>query len=208
MASTVSICNEALAEIAADAIASMDEASVAARECVRAFDSVVSDLLERGSWGFKTRRSVGSPITNDRPEWNYAYSKPSAASKVLRVLIPIDTSYPEWGAFTTPMWDGYGPVPFAEVGGTVYTNLADAIIEYTAATVDVSVFPALFRRAVALELGARIAYPIKKDRQLRGDMIQLAELAVARAIADDENRYPRQRQEYISEAEKARAGYC
>lgn len=206
MPSTVSISNEALAEIAADPIASMDEESVAATECRRAFDNVVSDLLERSEWGFKIRRISGSVITNDRAsEWNYGYSKPAQASKVLRVLMPIETSYPEWGSYSNPIWDSYGAIPFAEINGTIYTNIEDALIEYSVATVDVSAFPSLFRRAVAVELAARIAYPIKKDRQLRGDLIQLSEIATARAIADDQNRHPRRR-DFISQAELARNG--
>lgn len=206
MPSTVSISNEALAEIGADSIASMDEESVAATECRRAFDNVVSDLLERSEWGFKTRRITGSAITNDRiSEWNFAYSKPSGASKISRVLIPADDSYPEWGTYSNPIWDSYGSIPFVEVGGTIYTNVEDAVLEYTAANVDVSAFPSLFRRAVAIELAARIAYPIKKDRQLRGDMIQMSEIVTARAIADDQNRHPRRR-EFITQAELARNG--
>jgi hypothetical protein len=206
MPSAVSICNEALADIAADPIASMDEESVAATECRRSFDNVVSDLLERSDWGFKVRRISGSALTNDRvSEWNYAYSKPALASRVLRVLPASDDSCPEWGVYSTPIWDMYGTIPFYEVGGTIYTNVEDAVIEYSVATVDVSVFPSLFRRAVAVELAARIAYPIKKDRQLRGDMIQLSEIATARAIADDQNRNPR-RQDFVSQAELARNG--
>lgn len=209
MASTVSICNEALAEIAANPIASIDEASVSATECKRVFDNVVSDLLERADWGFKVRRIMGSPITNERPaDWNFAYSKPSAAAKVLRVLLPNETSYPEWGAWTTPIWDAYGPIPFVEVNGTVFTNVEDAIIEYAASDIEVSAFPPLFRRAIAMEVAARVAMPIKKDRAIKGDMVQQAEIAFARAVADDRNRYPNRQQDYLSEVELARAGYC
>lgn len=208
MPSAVSICNEALAEIAADAIASLEEQSVSARECRRVFDNVVSDLLERSDWGFLVRRTTASPLSNDRPgEWNYAYSKPSDASKVLRVLPPAETSYPEWGTYSTPMWDAYGPIPFIEVGGRVFANLESAILEYALGTADVSAFPPLFRRAVAMEIGARVAMPLKKDRAIKGDMVQQAEIAFARAVAEDRNRYPRRQQEYVSDAEMARAGY-
>jgi hypothetical protein len=207
MPSTVSISSVALAEIGADSIASMDEESIGARECSRVFDNVVADLLERSDWGFKIRRVTAAGLTNDRPaDWNYAYAKPADASKVLRVLEPSEDDYPEWGIYSSPIWDAFGLLPFVEINGTVYTNVVEAVLEYAASEVSVSAFPPLFRRAVELELAARIAFPIKKDRRLKGDMIQQAEVAIARAVADDRNRNPTPRNNYISEAELARAG--
>lgn len=206
--SAISIANAALAEIGADSIASFDENGVAAREVNRVYDNVIADVLERHDFGFKIRRTNAVALTNDRPgEWAAAYVKPAATSKVLRVLPPTETSYPEWGIYAWPLWDALGPIPFLEVGGTIYTNQTDAILETTASSVEVTAFPPLVRRAVELELAARVAYPIKKDRALRGDMLQLAALALNQAIADDANRMPTQQVSYVSEAELARAGY-
>lgn len=206
-ASRLSISNTALAEIGADSIASLDEESVAARECNRVFDQVVSDLLERDQWGFADRRAAAVALTNDRPaEWVYAYQKPADAAKVLRVLPPTEASYPEWGVYAWPLYEALGPIPFIEVGGTIYTNQEYAILETSSSSVEVTAYSPLFRRAVELELAARIAFPIKRDRQLRGDLIQLAELALSRAIADNRNRTPRQQTDYVSQAELARAG--
>ncbi len=66
MASVVSICNEALAEISADAIESLDERSVSAVECSRAFDNVLSDVLARHDWEFNRTRVAGPPPPNGR----------------------------------------------------------------------------------------------------------------------------------------------
>lgn len=207
MASAVSISNEALSAIAADSIAKLDETSAAAVECNRHFGNAVTDLLERNEWGFQVRRVVGAGLTNDRPaEWRFAYAKPGDAAKVLRVLPPDEASYPEWGVYQTPIWEAYGPIPFIEINGVVYCNVENATLEFASNGVSISDFPPLFRRAVAIELAARVAYPIKKDRQLRGDMISLSEVMLARAIADDRNRYPHRQQDYVSEAELARAG--
>ncbi|ODP39257.1 hypothetical protein [Sphingomonas turrisvirgatae] len=207
MASVVSICNDALASIGADAIASIEERSVSAVECKRAYDGVVDDILSRHEWGFLTRRVTGAPVVTDRSsEWTYGYAKPDGATRVLRVLPKPEASYPEFGMFDLPMWDAYGPIPFVEQGGTIYANVPNAIVEYRASTAPVSDFPPLLRYAVSMELAARVAMPIKKDRAIKGDAIQMAELSLKRAIAEDENRYPRRVQQYVSEAELARRG--
>lgn len=207
MPSVISICNAALAEIAADSIAALDEESVSARECNRSFDTVVADTLDRSDWGFRIRRVDAALVINDRtPDWNFAYAKPAGTSRILRVLPQPDTTYPEWGRYSRPLWDMLGAIPFIEVAGTVYANVENAILEYSATAIEISAFPSLFRRAVETELAARIVMPIKKDRALHGDMIKTAEVALQRAIADDRDRYPVQAVEYVSQVELARAG--
>jgi hypothetical protein len=99
------------------------------------------------------------------------------------------------------------PVDFIEDAGTIYTHIDLAVLEYTANVIPDGQMPPLFRRALVHELASRIAYPIKKDRQLKGDQIQLAMSVRALAMADDENRYPRRQREYVSDVEVARRGY-
>lgn len=198
MTSTLSICNTALAQIGADSIASLDEESVAARECARVFDAAVGDLLERSEWGFKLRRIAAAEIANPRPdEWDHAYVRPADAAQVLGIVLPgVD-------ADTAAM---FGPVPFVEADGIIFTDVPDAQFEYAAASVPVSAFPPLFRHALELEVAARVAYPIKRDRTVRADMVQLAELALARAIADDQNRSPRRTPDWLDLVGLVRAG--
>ncbi|MEG7747584.1 hypothetical protein U2065_14685, partial [Listeria monocytogenes] len=74
-------------------------------------------------------------------------------------------------------------------------------------SIDAVALPPLVRRAFALELAARIAYPIKKDLKLQETLIRKAEVAKSRAIADEENKSPRMAPRYISEAEFARMGF-
>lgn len=57
-----------------------------------------------------------------------------------------------------------------------------------------------------LELAARIAIPIRKDSGLAREVGAAAELARARAIAEDYNQRVRRPASYISEAAFARAG--
>lgn len=209
MASPVSISNAALAEIGADSIAAMDEGSTSSIECNRSLGNVIEELLAHNEdgYGFAIRRVTGACIASDRPaDWAYAYAKPSDAMKLLRVLLPDEETYPEWDVYSTPIWDAFGPVPFVEIDGTIYTNVAGAVLEYTSSAVPYSAFTPLFRRAVELGLAARIAYSVKKDRALKGDLIQQAEVAEQRAVAADRNRHPQRQQEYVGEVALARSG--
>jgi hypothetical protein len=51
--------------------------------------------------------------------------------------------------------------------------------------------PAMFKRALALELASRLAVTLLDDRAKKGDLIQQAEAAKRRAMAEDQNRFPR-----------------
>lgn len=209
MASQIDLCNEALSEIGADTIASLDEPSVAAKECRRFFASVVADMLELHDWGFNVARVVLAAIPNDRPtEWLAAYAKPADCASLLRVLPyqegstePLYAAWPLWAQAQTG-WQG----TFIEDSGVIYTGLSPAVLEYTRSTVTVDQMPALFRRAVVYELASRLAIPVKKDRQLKGDTVQLAAAARADAMADDMNRYPRRQREYPDPVSIVREG--
>lgn len=218
MASRISLMNEALAQLPTAPIVTEEENSPAAREVVRYFDRVVAELLEIHDWGFATKRSALAVLTNDREdEWAYAYAVPGDMGTP-RMVIPdlesLGLSIPVEGPFTPPyyeVWAGidqaFGPTFIIE-GGKVYTNIEDATLEYGRSTIEPASMPALFQQAVVMELASRIAMPVKKDRALKADLIKEAEAAKARAMADDENRHPRQfPRAFTSEAAIARGAY-
>jgi hypothetical protein len=62
-------------------------------------------------------------------------------------------------------------------------------------------------RAISLEMAVRMAIPLKKNRELKGDLIKQAQVAMERAIADDMNRSPVQTPDYVTDVEIARNGY-
>lgn len=196
MPSVIDTCNEALAEIGAGSITSLDEGSVEARECARFYPTALADLIETHDWGFAKRRTNLARIVNDRQqEWMYAFARPSGIGSLIAIL-PSEER----------LIEQFGPLRYAEEAGVIYTNVARPILEYTSQTIDPGAMPALFRRALVYELAARLAMPVVKDRQVKGDMIQLAAAARGRAMADDMNRNPRRTVEYVSDATKARLG--
>ncbi len=210
MATQVGICNEALSEIAADPINSIDEKSSSAFYCGMHYDSVLAEVLTWTDWDWAIRRTTLAGQINDRKgEWLYRYARPTDMADAIRVLPSVDRqveSLPMVGPYSFPRWDALGRLPFAAASGSIYTNVATAIIEYQVNVVDPAVIDTLAARAAALELASRLAMPLKKSRNLKGDMVKLAEVAKQRAIAESENRHPRRQVDYVSEVEYARMG--
>lgn len=209
MANKLSIFNEALAEIHADYIEDVDDAGPGARYCRLHFDNLMTELLEWCDWGFAVRRAALATVPNDRPaEWVYAYAAPSNMARARYLRDPNDLEYdelPAYGPSASP-WQDTTPSPFLHESGTIYSNIENAVLSYSRNDVDVSELPPLARRALALALASRIAAPVRKDVKLSGQMIQMAEVARERAIADELSRAPNLTPRWVSDAEFARAG--
>lgn len=208
MRSVVSICNEALGDVPADLISSIDDDTVSGRNCKRLYQSVVDDLIEAHDFDFAIRRVALAVVDNDRPEWGYAYTLPAQMASPRRLL-------PALGAGWVPMWraDRLGKleqmIPFEMADGKLYTSLESASLEYVMAPTDPGLFTSLFSRAVVTELSARLVMPVKNDRTRQGDLIKIAEAAKQRAIADDLNRNRRPDLDYDSEVARVRGiGFC
>ena len=210
MASQLGICNEALSEIAADPINSIEEASSSAFYCRMHYASVLEELLGWTDWDWAIRRVTLALRANDRlGEWLYRYAKPADMAEAIRVLPTVTeqvASLPVVGPYPFPAWDALGKLPFAIADGSIYTNVVDGILEYQVNTVDPAAIDRFAARAASLELAARLAMPLKKSRELKGDLIKQAELAKQRAIAESENRSPRIQTDYVSTVEYARVG--
>lgn len=209
MADRLTIYNNALAEIAADPISNEDEVSLQARECRRVFPSILEEFLSWSDWGYSTVRVELALLTNDRlGEWIYRYAQPSDMAEANHILPKFEDqiSWPDVGPFTTPGILALGAYPFEISGDSIYCNVENAILEYQSTEVQIGKIRALERRALELDLASRLAMPIKKSRELKGDLIKQAEVARARAVADNENRHPRIAPNYISPVEYAREG--
>lgn len=209
MASLIQIANEALAEIAAGSIAAFDENSRESAEINRFFGSLLEEVLDWCEWPWARRYVALAAITNDRPaEWLYAYAKPVDCTQAIAVReVEITPGVlPLSGPFTLP-WQDTAPIRFILEGEKIYTNAETATLVYSTNTIPANELPPLVRRAFALELAARIAYPVKKDLKLQDTLIRKAEVARQRAIADEENKNPRLMTRYVSDAEYARLGF-
>jgi len=208
MATLLELCNRALAQIAAGAIADFDEGSLEAREVLRFAQPLLDELADWTEWHWLNKREVLAVVTNDRPaEWLHAYAVPSDMAQPLAVREPEDDAdyLPAFGPYAFPLQDSY-PLAFLIEGGRIYTNVATATLVYTRKNITAADLPASVQRAFELELGARIALPIKKDAKVAQYLSQQAEVARQRAIADEENKRQSYERRYVSQAEYARAG--
>lgn len=199
MPDRLAIKNMALAELPSAPIASEDENSLEARECSRWYDQALEWLLEQHDWEKANRRSVLAATANDRPsEYLYAYALPDGLGTPRRVIPDLESlglglpvplpgePYAETWAFALDNC----PVEYIIENSVLYTNVENATLEYGAKTISEAVMSAMFAEALAYRLASHLAMPIKKDRELKADLIKQAEVAKDRAMADDLNRQP------------------
>lgn len=216
----ISICNEALAELPADFINDFDEESLEAEWCARLYPSALAYLLEMHDWKFPVTRSALAPITNDRAgEWAFAYRIPGNVASELRVF----PSYESPSLAVLPLLAGQrlGPTvayffpanimaySYLLSGDTLYTNVQEAVLEFIRNDVSESLFPAMFTRALSLELASRVVMPILKKSLRQRELIAMAGVARDRAIADSRNSDPMESRYDIfeNETQLAREGF-
>jgi hypothetical protein len=206
---SIAVCNIALAEIRAEAITAIDDGSPEADACAQHYDDCYNTLVEAHEWGFAKKRVVLALLSvNDRPtEWLYAYQAPADLGVMGAVVYPFQAPlagvYYAW-PYNYPRPSQYF-VDFVYDGATIYTNLENASLEYSSNDIDESVWPAMFRRALALDLASKLAITLLDNRAMKGDLIQQAEVAKRRAMADDFNRYPRHDERIVDEVAWARS---
>jgi len=177
MTSKVSICNLALANVAANPISSIDEASAEARACRLFYDHALDALLQRYPWEFAGSTQALAEVINTKPrKWGKAFRRPSDCLKVRRVtdeLMLDDT-------------DAIG-VPYEVEGEVIFTDLPVAYLKYTSRQADPTKFPPLFVEALSWHLAVKLAMPLTRDPKIRADAFQLAERLTGSAEVADAN---------------------
>lgn len=208
MTALITLCNQALAEVAADQIASLSENSIESRECNRFAQPLLDEMGDWNEWAFRETRVALAGVTNDRgAEWLYKYALPADFGAPIAIReVEDDAAYlPAYGPFSGVPQDRM-PIAWHIEDGHIWANVENAILVYQRNTFAAADLTPLLQRAFVLELAARLAWPVKKDKDLRKMLRQEAELAKARAIADERNKTDQQAPRYTSEVEYARAG--
>lgn len=216
--SQLEVSNLALAHLPAAPISSVDENSLEARECRRFYPHVIADILTAPhEWSFANARATLAELaTNDRPqEWLHAYGLPTDMSSPIRVLPDLQAAgvglpVPLPGEPYAEAWSvsgAYYETPYIIDGSTLYSNVDAAIIEYVRNDLTGVNVSQLVVTAAALDLASRIVVPVKKDSDRESKLMAAADTAWQRAMADDQNRQPRNTGQYISEPMAARRGY-
>jgi hypothetical protein len=218
--SQIEVCNLALARIRSEPIATMAENTLAGRECRRFYPRAMADALDGPfdhDWSFANQRvTLALLLTNDRPyEWTYAYALPANMASPIRVVpdfASVGGGYPvplpgEPYAEAWSVSSGYFETPYIIEGSTLYSNVEGAILEYAIDDIAGIKVSQKVITALELDLAARLAFPVKGDKEREKTLTQAAATAWERAIADDRNRQPQSSGQYVSEAMVARRGY-
>lgn len=217
VASKLAICQRALAKIKAGQITSYDESgSLEARECRRFYPQVIASMLEGpNDWSFAIQRVRLAAVATDREhEWVYAYAIPTNMAQPITVVPDLDAmglSLPVAlpGSPYAETWATNGihiETPYIIHGRTLYSNVENATLEYVVNDIEGIAIGARCASAIATELAAHLAVPVKGDSQREQTLFSQAEVEWQRAIAEDRNRQPQQSGDYISEAMAVRHG--
>lgn len=152
MASEVSICNVALSRCGINSsIAALNEDGQEAEICNLHYAEVRDQVLRDAAWPFATRYASLALVEEDPNEdWAFAYRAPTDMLRAIRIIGDVRSERPR--------------VPFKlgsdEAGLLIYTDWADAQLEYTIRITDTSLFSPDFASAVSWRLAMEIATPL------------------------------------------------
>lgn len=164
MASDVSIANRALQRVGQDAIVSLTENSVAAREVNKVYEDLRDAELRAHSWNFAIKRAQLAEDSSS-PDFGPAsqYTLPSDFLK----LLPPDA----WTQLSDLDW-------LVEDGKILTDDDAPLNIRYVRKVTDENEMDPLFREAFAMRLAAAVCEPITQSNT----KIQLIENDYEKAI--------------------------
>lgn len=177
MASTIDICNLALAHLGEiPSISSIDppEGSAHAEKCERFYPVARDAALEMRNWSFALKRVQLAQVPDNATQWAYKYALPSD------IIRPVAIPVPGY-AFTADFlpWAGGSNRPnsadFITEGDYLYTNADDAQLLYLFRLTDVTKFTPLFVNSVAWLLASYLAGAITRDMDIKQWCYQMFE---------------------------------
>jgi hypothetical protein len=214
--SEISICNKALSRIKQQPLSgSLDDPANqnkhSARECRLWYKTIVRQVLSMHHFGLATRRAqLVTNVANDRSaEWAYSYVPPSDMAFPVLVVpyngVASSVSYYVGIGFVLARL--YGRPLFLYQSGTLYSQTANAELEYTSFSLTEQDFNEAVEALVVLFLASNLARSIAKDeklgQELHNEALSRLNIEIARSLNMSQQRYDTN----ISDTELARAGY-
>lgn len=161
-------------------IDSLTATTPAAEQCKLHYDTALESLLESYWWTWARSRETLTELTNDRSsEWGYKYQMPAEVVSVRWVNEPETAR----GLISTGR---SADTPREMHADYLYSDKADALMEYTTLVTDPSVWSQKFADALAAELASRCCQALTENARLRRDTSEASAMLLERAIVHDE----------------------
>jgi len=214
--SEISVCNKALSRIYQQQLSgSLDDPGNAnkhaARECRLWYKTIVRQVLSMHHFGLATKRvPLVTNVTNDRAaEWAVSYVPPTDMAFPVLVQPATGTassvSYYVGVGFVLARL--YGRPLFLYQSGAIYSQVADASLDYVSFDLTEQDFNEAVEALVVLFLAAVLARSIAKDQKLGAEIHNEATTRLNIEIARNLNMNQQRYDNVVSEVELARAGY-
>lgn len=173
MASSVTICSNALLALGAHPINSFDEASEHARLCSNIYPTVRNDLLRKHPWNCAVKRVVLSP-SSAPPAFGFGFQFPLPGD-LIRIL---------------SVGEDYEDIPYRIEGKRLLANQSVIRLRYIWRNEDESTWdPALVSLAEAV-MSAKLAYAVTGSATLRDSLTQEAAYLLRQAKSIDGQEEP------------------
>ncbi|MCK9549138.1 hypothetical protein [Aquamicrobium sp.] len=198
MVSKLEIFNAALDELGHEILSDTGEGNRAAQVLARLYDKVVADCLAEGSWNFAMETIKAESDTGVEPAFGFrqVFAKPS---DWVRTFAVSEDEY-----FTYPLLHYYDDANYWSADNSpIYIRY---VSNDTGLGLEMSRWPAAFRRFVELELAARACMPITQNASLREDVEAARDKARKNAKSHDAMNEPQPRFPPPSPWTQARAG--
>ena len=196
----VQLANMAIGHVGSSQLIDLlTEKTTEAQQCNLYFDQAVETTLEDFNWPLATKYGALALVTDNSAvttpyDWVYGYRYPTDCIHVRRIVTAlgrIDPNPPPWH----PGIDDQGRL--------IWTDVEDAIIEYTKRVIDVNLFSPLFVDVVAWRLAAYIAPALSKTPTMRATCLAIYEAMMGKATVQAGNEQ-QQSEEPQSEFMRAR----
>lgn len=177
MASTVQICNMAIALVAGNRITALTDETKEATQCNLWFDPLRKAVLEDADWAFAIKRFSSSTPESSSPDWGYT-KKYTLNPEVVRVIHCTDDA----DNINGEKEDNFD---WQREENTIVCD-ADAIYYKAVMNItDASKFSPGFVQALAARIAVELAIPIAGSRSLMEDMWQLYDRKMDMAVGND-----------------------
>jgi len=176
MASSVSVCSNALVMLGDETISSFDEANDRARICANLYPQILEATIRAHQWDCCTKRVLLAPLAQAPAfGWAYQYQIPSDCMRILT--------------------DGYegNRREYVVEGRQILSNNPSLQIRYLFRNDDGDTWDAGFVDVLTHAVAAYIAYAITQSDSVAGQAMQKYQMMLARArVADGQQGFPEQ----------------